>query len=494
MNNDLVRQPIKPAHLWVPEGSTFFAGQDAADLAEQLGFDVAQEERDVLGALLAQDENGQCASLEAAIVCGRQNIKTWSLEMSVLHDLFVADVARITWSAHLFKTTQSTFQNFDRIIGDTPWLNSKVRTVHRSNGEEGFTFKNGAQLDFLARSNKSGRGLTGDRVILDEALFLSEAQLGALMPTLSSRPDPQVRYGSSPGVLESRVLRKLRNRGREGGDPSLSYIEYSSEREPCLDAMCRHMPGTEGCVLDDESKWREANPALGRRISIDYVRSERRALSPSEFMRERLGWWQDPIDQDSNAIIPMESWLKRFDEKSVTGIGHRVAFAIDTSWDRQTTWIAICGAKADGTPHVEIVAFNYGTEWVIPWLQERVPTWNPVGIALQGTGSPVSSLVEGLEAAFGDLVLPQNGSDLGKACGFLFDSVTNGPLAHFNQPQLNEAVLHAAIRAIGDSWVWDRKKSPVDIAPLVAITQALWIWSSNASGPSIYETKDLLVL
>lgn len=494
MSNDLLRKPIRPAFLWVPEGSTFHAGEDAAELAVQLGFDVDQEERDVLSALLAQDQYGNCAALEAAVICGRQNIKTWALEMSVLHDLFVADVQRITWSAHLFKTTQSTFQNFDRIIGDTPWLNSKVKTVHRGNGEEGFTFRNGAQLNFLARSNKSGRGLTGDRVILDEALYLTESQLGALMPTLSSRPDPQVRYGSSPGVLESRSLRKIRNRGREGGDPSLSYIEYSSEREPCTDAMCRHMPGTQGCVLDDETKWAQANPALDRRISIDYVRSERRALSPAEFMRERLGWWQDPIDQDSNAIIPMESWLKRKDEKSTLGIGHRVAFAVDTSWDRQTSWIAVCGSRPDNTPHVEIMAHNFGTEWVIPWLQERVPIWNPVGIALQGAGSPVSSLLEGLQAAFGDLVVPQNGSDLGKACGFLFDSVTNGPIAHINQGPLNESVLHASIKAIGDAWVWDRKKSPVDIAPLVAVTEAFWLWSSSASGPSIYETKDLLIL
>jgi hypothetical protein len=30
------------------------------------------------------------------------------------------------------------------------------------------------------------------------------------------------------------------------------------------------------------------------------------------------------------------------------------------------------------------------------------------------------------------------------------------------------------MRPMGDSWVWDRKHSPTDIAPLVACTAAVW--------------------
>jgi hypothetical protein len=28
---------------------------------------------------------------------------------------------------------------------------------------------------------------------------------------------------------------------------------------------------------------------------------------------------------------------------------------------------------------------------------------------------------------------------------------------------------------MGDSWLWDRKASPIDIAPLVAVTEALYL-------------------
>lgn len=494
VRQDVGRNAIRPAHLWVPSGAIFDAGAEAADLAKQLGFEVEQEERDVLNVLLAEMPDGKWAGLEAAVFCGRQNIKTWALEMTALYDMFLRDIKSVTWSAHLYKTTQQAFADMTQIIENTDWLRKRVKKIRQANGEEGFEMVNGAEMRFLARTKGGGRGLTGDTVILDEALFLTPTQMGALIPTLSSRPNPHIRYGSSPGVLDSQVARSIRDRGRSGADPSLSYIDYSSQRTPCEQVMCAHQVGTPGCQLDDESKWAEANPALGRRISIDYVRQERRALPPGEFMRERLGWWEDPRDGDTGSAIPVDSWLDRLDETSVIGQGHRVAFAVDTSWDRQSSWIAICGSKPDGTPHVEIVAQNFGTEWVLPWLIERVPQWEPVGIGIQSNGSPVSSLLEAFTAEFGNLVFPMSGSDIGKACGTLFDAVTKGPLAHIGQKPLDDAIQHAAIRPIGDAWVWDRKDSPVDIAPLVAVTEALWVWASSKNGISVYETRDLLIL
>lgn len=488
------RKPIRAAHLWVPSGAMFEAGAEAADLASQLGFDVDQEERDVLNVLLAEGPDGKWSGLEAGVFCGRQNIKTWALEISALYDIFLRDIKSVTWSAHLYKTTQQAFADMTQIIENTDWLRKRVKKIRQANGEEGFEMVSGAEMRFLARTKGGGRGLTGDTVILDEALFLTPTQMGALLPTLSSRPNPHVRYGSSPGVLESQVARSIRDRGRAGGDPSLSYIEFSSERQPCADMMCNHKVGNEGCQLDDESKWSQANPALGRRISIDYVRNERRALPPGEFMRERLGWWEDPRDGESSSAIPIDKWQERLEETSVIGKGHRVAFAIDTSWDRQSSWIAICGSRPDGTPHMEIVAQNFGTEWVLPWLIERVEEWNPVGIAIQSNGSPASSLLESLTAQFGDIVFPMSGSDIGKACGALYDVVVNGPMVHIGQKPLDDALTHAKVRPIGDAWVWDRKDSPVDIAPLVAITEAYWVWSSSKNGVSIYETRDLLIL
>lgn len=464
-----------PAFSWVPEHSHSTAGIEVADLALSLGFQVDAPERATLDVLMAERSGDKWAGLEAAIICGRQNLKTWALEMTVVYDAFLCDVRRVVWTSHRFKTTQQAFGDLVGLVETHDWLSKRVKKIRYAAGDEGFELLSGTRIDFLARTSGGGRGLTGDTVILDEALFLVPQMLGSLLPTLSSRPNPHVRYGSSPGLRESEVLRSLRDRGRAGNDPSLAYIEFTSPRDTCMDIMCRHSPETIGCQLDDETKWAQANPALGRRISLDYVRAERRALPAVEFMRERLGWWEDPPTESDQQVIPSDSWDERLDPDSTVPDGADLAFAIDTSWDRQTTWISVAAMRPDGIPHVEIVATEFGTEWVIGWLRDRIDRYDPIAIGLQGSGSPISSIMEPLQREFGDLIVSIGGQDLGRACGAIFDAAVNGPLAHTGQQQLDDAVKHAVIRPMGDSWLWDRKHSPVDIAPLVSITEALYL-------------------
>lgn len=466
---------IRPAYLWTPSGSLPHSGDECAEMADQLGFEVDQPERDVLRVLLAEAPNGDWATLETAVVCGRQNIKTWALQMSVLFDLFIRDVKRVTWSAHLFKTTQDSFNELDNLIGDTDWLRKRVRRRRASRGEEGFDLVNGASLDFLARAKGGGRGLSGNTVILDEALFLSTATQGSLIPTLSARRNPHVRYGSSPGLLESLALRSIRNRGRAMNDPSLSYIEYSSERGQCETTDCTHAIGSIGCQLDDESKWWEANPALGRRISVDYVRDERRALSadPVEFMRERLGWWEDPVGEGEGTLYPIDEWVDCEDAGSEPAPGGPLVFSVDMSWDRERAHIGVAALRADGLTHVDRVAILLPGE-VKGYLAERSRRFSPLAVAVQGSAAPVSSLVPELQ----DIGIPVheiNGSGVAKASGNLYDAIRGRRIRHVGRQDLLQAAATAVPRALGDGWAIDRKKSPTDVAGLVAVVEALWV-------------------
>lgn len=468
-----------PAYLWVPPSATKSAGAEAADLAEMVGLVPDAEQRLVLDAMLAEQSSGKWAALEAAVICGRQNLKTAVLIMSVLHDLFLRETRLIVWTAHRFKTTQEAFRDIHALVDGSDYLRRRVKRVRFASGEQGIELLDGSRLEFLARTGGGGRGLSGDVVVLDEALYLTAGMMGALLPTLSAKPDPQVRYASSAGFLESDVLRSIRDRGRQGGDDSLVYVEWAAERGGCARQVCDHKVGTRGCALDDESLWAVANPAIGRRISLDYLRAERRALPPAEFARERLGWWDDPPVDGTRSVIPVEDWEARADADSTIDLDQRLAFGIDVSWDRSQAWIAVCGTRADGLPHVEVIPPpRGGTEWVLPWLAERIgSTYHPVALAFQSNGAPVSSLLDDLQAEFGDVVRPITGPELGRSCGVFFDAATQGQMVHIDQHPLTDAVMHAAVRPLGDSWVWDRRKSEVDIAPLCAATAALWAWS-----------------
>lgn len=472
-----------PTHFWIPDGARFDAADEAADLARALGDQVDEPEIAALRVLLAEDGKGRRIALESGLFCGRQNVKTWAGQRMVLYRAWIHNLKRIVWTAHLYKTTQDTFFELLALIESHSWLEQQVLKVSRGNGEEGIHLRNGCQIDFVARSQKSARGWAADEVVGDEGLYLTPAMIGAVFPTLSSRPDPHFTHLSSPGLPTSEVIRRVRDRGRAGGDPSLSYAEWTSERSDCVSSVCRHEPGTPGCQLDDLDKVRQANPAHPRRIGLDYILSERRAMPVAEYMRERLGWWEEPPEATEGENFPLESWAERLDASSELPEGTPLAFAIDTSWDRKTTWISLAGEKSDGKIHPEVVVGGPGTDWVVPWFTERRKKYPIAAIGLQANGAPVSSLFEQLRDEMGDLVKGLSVQELGRACGSFYDLITSGSLVHTGQEQLDDAVRLAAIRPIGDAWVIDRKASPVDVAPLVSAIEAAYLIQTTTYTP-----------
>ena len=184
--------------MWVPDHDST-AGGEAADLAASVGMVADPEQRLVLDAILAE-RAGRWAAFEAAVIAGRQNLKTWVLEVAALHDLVLRRVGRVVWTAHRYKTAQDSFEALTNVFTNYDHLRRRVHKVTTAAGEQGIRLlprHSGPRVDFMARAGSmSGRGMTGDTVVLDEGLYLVGSIMGALIPTLSAVPDPQVRYGS----------------------------------------------------------------------------------------------------------------------------------------------------------------------------------------------------------------------------------------------------------------------------------------------------------
>jgi hypothetical protein len=129
------------------------------------------------------------------------------------------------------------------------------------------------------------------------------------------------------------------------------------------------------------------------------------------------------------------------------------------------------GRRADGLAHVELVERAPGTDWVVAAAE---------GIALKQScpivvdpRSPAAGLLPALRER-GVPVVELGAGDLPKACAALQRAVMEGAVRHLGQAPLDAAVASAAVRLSGDSWVWGRAASNVDISPLVAVTMALW--------------------
>lgn len=445
------------------------SGDEAVELAASAGLKLDPWQADVLKAGLGERADGKWSAFENAVLVSRQNGKGAILEARQLAGLFILGERLIIHSSHHFKTSVEAFRRVLSLIENTPDLKRMVRAVHTSHGNEGIELKSGQRLRFLARTGGSGRGFSGDCIILDEAFCLGDGPMSALMPTMSARPNPQLWYASSAGNVhmpghDPVVLGRVVRRGRSGGDPSLAYFEWSvgDDYDP-----------------DDPDDWARANPGLGIRISAEHVKRERAAMSSDVFACERLGIGDYPLEGEDAQVIPADIWELIADRNAPPSSALRpIMFSFDVSVDRTRAAIAVAGRRPDGLIQVEIADHRKGTGWVVPRLKELRDRWQPARIVVD-IGSPAASLLP--ELADADIRFDSLGAmDIKQACGGFYDAAIGGTFRHLDQKPLNEALAGAGRKDLGDSWVWSRRHSTMDISPLVAATNARYALTVHA--------------
>jgi hypothetical protein len=376
----------------------------------------------VLKAALGERQDGMWAAFEVAIIVSWQNGKNGIVEARELAALYLLGEMLTLHSSHEFKTTAEGFRRLLFLIENCADLERRVKKVTRAHGDEGIELKTGQRIRFVARTSGSGRGFSGDLIVLDEAMILSTEAMGALLPTLSARPNPQVWYTSSAGRAESTQLARVVKRGRAGNDPSLAYFEWSID---------------DGDPHDDPASWAKANPALGIRISEEHIRRELAAMDFTEFARERLGVGTYAVEgEDEWTVISEASWSAASDLYSEPT--DPVTFAVDVPPDRASATIAVAGGRTDGRRHTEIVDHAAGTSWVADRLKTLVERWSPKAVALD-VGGPAGSLMTELEQA-GIKPLLVGSREMAQACGAFYSAVLEDRLRHRGGVELTAAL------------------------------------------------------
>lgn len=476
----------RPRISSIPPSDPSDLGAEAVGLCEEVGLRLDDWEAFVLSTAL-NERGDRWAAFEIALLVSRQNGKGAVLEAREIVGLFLLDEQLILHSAHEYKTAAEGFKRVLGLVEGSDMLRSRVRQVRTSHGEEGIELLNGGRLRFIARSTGSGRGFSGDTVILDEAQNLPDAAVEALMPTMSARPNPQLWYtftGPDKDIAPCDHIARVRRRAMAGGDPGLAYFEWSID--PHTD-YCNH-----ACREHDDpgsvKSWAKSNPGLGIRISVEHVARELASMSPAGFARERLGVGNWPADGEEWQVIDAATWEALEDSRSEPL--DPVAFAADVTPDRSWGSIAVAGARSDGALHVEITSGADGidhrprTAWMVPRLLELCNRWKPCAVVIDPAGQ-AATLIPELEAAGLEVIKPTM-RETAQACGMFYEAVTDsGRLRHLGQPQITVALAGAERRPLSDAWAWSRPKgSVVNIAPLVAVTLAAWGHATRAHMPA----------
>lgn len=449
----------RPAHRWT-------YGDLAAKVGADLGLPPDDEQRWILDTIYGERAPERPSCFEVAVVSPRQNIKTSTLGIAALADLFVFGVEKHVWTAHHGDTLKQTFNDFRSWIKSNPEYDDQV-TFYEGHQDMSIVHKETRNtIEFQSRTGKAGRGVAGvKRVTVDEALYLEPKHVGAIYPTMLTKPEAQVRIGSSAGLLLSEQLRRIRERGRAGKDKRLAYVEYGAKFKPCLRLDCTHAVGSEGCALDDRDLWWQANCALwAGRITEESLSDQRESMPPAEFMREFYSWWDDP--ESVGGALPLGVWLDLADPSAERGSGP--VFGLDVDQDR-TAWIAVAWRRGDDLAQVSLT--NEGralpAHRAVAECARLVEEWG-------GIVAAPKAFEDDLEAA-GVRRRVVSSAEFTVASGAVYDAVSARMLRHGNQPALNAAVKAAAWRNAGTdgSRAFQLKDCP-EAGPLAAMTRALY--------------------
>ena len=293
-------------------------------------------------------------------------------------------------------------------------------------------------------------GLRGDSYAvakIDEATALSpadgEALQDAVRPTLADQRG-QLWWLSNLALEDGGFLPLLMQRGRAAVDEhrthGIAYFEWSAP---------------EGADVTDPLVWRDAHPSIGNVLTEHRLRRELEEQGPTRFAAEYLNM------PDAAGTMLTPSMLSAVHGE--VGIPRLpVWLAVDITPDRLLGSLAVAWRGDDGRPRGGLLWTGDPAELpgIVAEAQQRYEArvlYDPVVSA--AAARPDWQRI--------------TASQYAEACSRLVDLIRTQRVVLREDPALTRAVAGAQARALGDGWVWGRRRSRADITSLVALTLAL---------------------
>lgn len=525
----------KPLRELTPETSHGFHVIEFA--ATFLGITLRPWQKWLLIHALELTPDGRYRFRKVVIIVGRQNGKTKLIEVLALWWLFVdsdsfpehvpaedflvlgtaqdRDTAKKVWKRVLRRCNPDVEKWPTRFSpaarrAIVPALVAETMHPNTTNGSESIVLKNGAQYQIAASTSGGARGDSISRAVLDELREQRNWEgWAALSKTLNGTFNSQLWAISSAGDVRSVVLKDIRDSAVAATEEWDQYVEagiisaeeYANTHDVSIGLFEWSAP--EDAKLDDPDAYLQSNPSIGYGYEVDALLSDLASGEPEHVTRtEVLGIW---VTASFTPYLDVEKWPDLADGPDVDYDGQivydgsqiapasPVVLGVDTSSDRKRTWIGIAGWRTDGLQHLEVIDVLGRITEVPGRIKAIADEWDIEFVALQARGCNASELAEPLRK-LGLQVIEVSGPALGAGTGKMLDRVDDGRMRHRSQEALDQAVKHAVAKKLNDVRIWDREASPVDISPLVAVSNAAYgLEAMPELEASAYEDHGLLV-
>lgn len=361
-----------------------------------------------------------------------------------------------------------------------PALAREAKKIQRKNGAPGIFLHSQAHYLVRAASRKGGRGKAAARVLMDE---MREQQnwdaWDSVAQTTKAIFNSQLWGISNAGDVRSVVLRKQR-------DNLIADIEawlargideleaYANGELQAPTTALFEWSAPDGCPLDDVAGILQANPSIGYgEITVEQCLQDSRDMLEASYRTEVLCQW---VTSAVKSFINPKDWRARhvpIPEVTIAR-GSRTVWAVDTSANRSMSWVGAAVHTEVGKPFATVRRKRPGMMWVPDYLEELATQSGCWEVAVQARGCPAVEFIDELEKR-GFTVHKLDGGSFALATGRIRDRVRDGDLVIIEQPDVDLAVEGGVVTDYAENKAWSRTKSePVDIAGLVAMTEALY--------------------
>jgi hypothetical protein len=398
------------------------------------------------------------------VAVGRQNGKTTLVCTRIARQL-IAPRQTVAYTAQDRGMAYSKWLEHVETLMATPFA-ERVERIDHTNHREMLVMKNGGRyMPVTPSAKKAARSFSVDLAVIDEAhAHDSMAVVGALTPTMSTRPHAQLWVLSNAGDDASALWQHYTNVGRkevENPDASTAWFEWCPEA---------------GVDVHDRAGWAAANPSMGHKGGVleAAVADACTTMDAETFRREHLNLWTRGVDL---AAIDPIAWAGCRDDD--VKVGGEFVLSLEFAPERDRGSVVAVG-QVGARFAVEVLEHSADLEWLLARTGEVALRWG-VPVAIDATGPAASALP--ILTRRGVDVRKFNGTEVANACGAFHDAAVASILAHQGDGRLNEAVALATKRTVGDRWVWQRRAAG-DISPLGAASLAYWaVLAAPKAGP-----------